>query len=338
MNNVKFRRIAIMIAVIMLVLSFTQPGFATWLDKTIKASYRNIKIYVNDSLRQTKDAKGVVVEPFIVDGTTYVPLRGISEILGYEVTFDGTNYRIDIKGSDIFTLNQQIAQQQAKIKSLEDQLAKYTSPSMATLEAELLKTYKDVNGIAIDEYDLRGDKTAIEIRVYVNLRYSADQTAWNNLTDSQITKYLQNTVNLVRGYYKDAKVTGYVENSYTSRKLVTFTTSLTGTVRLGTATGSIDFEDLQDELNARFYSYRLLEMDFLVDEDTNGDLYLDIMVSEGRLSDLTDTRVETYIYDIGNFIYDYYEDGIYVDGIWWDSYNEKIEFTYYNDQVDFVRR
>ncbi len=38
-----------------------------------------------------KDADGNYVEPFIIDGTTYLPVGGISNVLGLDVDWDGAS-------------------------------------------------------------------------------------------------------------------------------------------------------------------------------------------------------------------------------------------------------
>ena len=53
--------------------------------KTINAYYKEIKVILNGEEIMLKDANGNVVEPFIVDGTTYLPVRAISESLGLDV-------------------------------------------------------------------------------------------------------------------------------------------------------------------------------------------------------------------------------------------------------------
>jgi len=57
--------------------------------KTIEAIYDNIKIYKDNVLCETKDANGNVVEPFIYNGTTYMPVRGTANLAGMDVTWDG---------------------------------------------------------------------------------------------------------------------------------------------------------------------------------------------------------------------------------------------------------
>ncbi|HOV26333.1 MAG TPA: stalk domain-containing protein [Pseudobacteroides sp.] len=63
--------------------------FAEPVEKAINAVYNNIKLYVDGKLVKPKDAKGNDVDPFIYNGTTYLPIRAVSEALGKTVSWDG---------------------------------------------------------------------------------------------------------------------------------------------------------------------------------------------------------------------------------------------------------
>jgi|GEM_PF-108736 len=52
-------------------------------------TYRNINIVIDGNEITPTDANGNYVEPFIMDGTTYLPVRAISNALGKEVSWDG---------------------------------------------------------------------------------------------------------------------------------------------------------------------------------------------------------------------------------------------------------
>ena len=58
--------------------------------RTIQATliYRDIKIEIDGSEIMPKDANGVIVEPFIMGGTTYLPVRAIGDALGMDVGWD----------------------------------------------------------------------------------------------------------------------------------------------------------------------------------------------------------------------------------------------------------
>ena len=63
--------------------------FATTGAKTIEVFYDNIKVYKDNVLCELKDANGTVVEPFIYNGTTYMPVRGTANLADMQVTWDG---------------------------------------------------------------------------------------------------------------------------------------------------------------------------------------------------------------------------------------------------------
>ncbi len=63
--------------------------FAISTAKTIDVQYMDIKLVVDGVQVTPKDANGSVVEPFVYNGTTYLPVRAIGETLGKEVDWDG---------------------------------------------------------------------------------------------------------------------------------------------------------------------------------------------------------------------------------------------------------
>ncbi len=63
--------------------------FAANTAKTIEVQYMDIKLVVDGVQVTPKDANGAVVEPFVYNGTTYLPVRAIGEALGKEVDWDG---------------------------------------------------------------------------------------------------------------------------------------------------------------------------------------------------------------------------------------------------------
>lgn len=56
--------------------------------KSIDAVFNNIKVVVDGITIQPKDSDGKPVEPFIVDGTTYLPLRAVATAFGKPVSWD----------------------------------------------------------------------------------------------------------------------------------------------------------------------------------------------------------------------------------------------------------
>ena len=52
-------------------------------------TYRDIKVELDGTRLTLRDGDGTVVEPFIIDGTTYLPVRAVAEALGLDVTWNG---------------------------------------------------------------------------------------------------------------------------------------------------------------------------------------------------------------------------------------------------------
>ena len=57
---------------------------------TLNVTYSDIKLYVDGVLVTPKDVNGNIVEPFACQGTTYLPIRALSEALGKSVRWDGS--------------------------------------------------------------------------------------------------------------------------------------------------------------------------------------------------------------------------------------------------------
>lgn len=65
-------------------------GLAEQVKETIEIQYKNIRIFVDGTEKLPPG------EPFVYNNTTYVPLRFVSEALGKEVEWDGSNNSIYI--------------------------------------------------------------------------------------------------------------------------------------------------------------------------------------------------------------------------------------------------
>ncbi len=65
------------------------PTIAKDAYETIQVKYDNIRIFMDGEEVQPKDANGNTVEPFIYNGTTYLPVRAVGTAIGKEVSWDG---------------------------------------------------------------------------------------------------------------------------------------------------------------------------------------------------------------------------------------------------------
>lgn len=87
-------------ATVMAVITGGAVVFGEDISKTVDVVYKNIKIFVDGAEYVAKDGNGNVVEPFIYNGTTYLPVRGVANAFGKDVVWDGANASIFLGKKD----------------------------------------------------------------------------------------------------------------------------------------------------------------------------------------------------------------------------------------------
>lgn len=92
----KKNSLAIGISVILVLAVLAVPVIAAVLqNKTIEVS-SGVSIFVDGDELVPKDISGNTVDAFIYNGTTYLPVRAITEATGGQIAWDGENMRVDI--------------------------------------------------------------------------------------------------------------------------------------------------------------------------------------------------------------------------------------------------
>lgn len=64
-------------------------AYAATGEQGAKIFYNNIKIFIDGAQYVAKDVNGKVIEPFTMNGTTYLPVRAIATAFGKDVIWDG---------------------------------------------------------------------------------------------------------------------------------------------------------------------------------------------------------------------------------------------------------
>ncbi|MBE7036454.1 MAG: copper amine oxidase N-terminal domain-containing protein [Ruminococcaceae bacterium] len=84
------KRLQGLIAGVLIGVMLTSGGvLAKQVSETINAVYMNVKLVIDGEEITPKDANGNVVEPFIYNGTTYLPVRAVGEAFNKDVHWDG---------------------------------------------------------------------------------------------------------------------------------------------------------------------------------------------------------------------------------------------------------
>jgi len=73
---------------IMILLSSTALVAANTITKDVTITFRDIRVVVNGEQVTPKDAAGNILEPFLWNGTTYLPIRAIADIFDLNANWD----------------------------------------------------------------------------------------------------------------------------------------------------------------------------------------------------------------------------------------------------------
>lgn len=201
--------------------------------KNLQAKYNNIKVLNNGYQISTP------IEPFIVNGTTYIPLRMMADVFKKDVTWDGKTYTINvidkpdasvqsqiaIKDAEIARLKNQINSLNDEIENLEDKLDKKSSKDdddfdddLSDLEDELNSDYEDFEGLEWT-ISLDGDEDEIEVEIEIDLSEYEDE--FGDLSKSELKAFVQDIVDDIWREF-DADITGYIIDSDEDDKLYEF--------------------------------------------------------------------------------------------------------------------
>lgn len=104
------------------------PTMAEKVTKTAELLYNNIKVVIDGKQADLKDAQGNTVEPFIIDGTTYLPVRAVSNALNKAVSWDGATQTVYLGE------NKEIEQPSVWLKDLETFTGRVETESVDTVD------------------------------------------------------------------------------------------------------------------------------------------------------------------------------------------------------------
>ncbi|MCQ4923066.1 copper amine oxidase N-terminal domain-containing protein [Tissierella carlieri] len=248
-------------------------------------SVQNIKGFFSSTIKIFRNGQEVDLgidevtkqpyKPFVTNGRTYIPVRAIADVLGKDVNWDGPNSTVYISDKPDENYNYvlvQLLQEQeknskleAKVKELEAELAKVKEDKVSSLtdmENYLNKQYDKYKDVRF-EIKLSGDSKDIKVKIYVNRN---DNSYWNSLTTSQIEKFVDDIVYDIDRDFKNANISGYIENNYTGKEELSFKINSKGKLEISNYKGSngrvYDLDDMERELDYSYGRYDSIDFDF----------------------------------------------------------------------------
>ena len=99
------KKLSKLLAVILAISLLVVPVSAKQETASASLTYRDISITIDGERIFPTDVSGKTVDPFIIDGTTYLPVRAVAEALGCEVAWDDATSTVAINSNAAETVS-----------------------------------------------------------------------------------------------------------------------------------------------------------------------------------------------------------------------------------------
>ncbi|KUO49430.1 MAG: hypothetical protein APF76_08650 [Desulfitibacter sp. BRH_c19] len=304
----RWKRVALLFAILFVFTSTTLASQAANANqKTLNAIFGLTKIIYNSS-DLTAHA-----EPFLADGTTYIPLRKMGEVFNKNITWDDATKTVVVSDKPVPALENMQAQLNAKdntiamlevrIAELEEYISK-KEPDLDDLEDQLNDDYDEYEDIEF-EISLSGDEDDIEVEIEVDL--DDFYTEWNKLSNSDIEDYLQDICDDILDEFEDADITGSIIDTDEDEELISFEIDSRGNVETDY---EADIDDLEDQLNDDYDEYEDIDFEVYLfgdEDDIEVEIEVDLYDFYTEWNRLSNSDIEDYLQDICDDILDEFE-------------------------------
>lgn len=183
-QNAKWFVLGVLVTV--MVIQFALPSMAALASKTIQV-FTGIDIYVDDKKLNPTDANGNPVEAFVYNGTTYLPVRAVSNALDVPVQWDGKTSSVYLgkhsseKMAVLLANLDYFTGKDLSLKNLKDNLGNEHPQSLNTNfnNTYLLNgQYSAISGTLFQVYEYRSKYTETTLNIYGDgeLLYTATVT------------------------------------------------------------------------------------------------------------------------------------------------------------------
>ena len=299
MTGKKSKRIALIIGILFTALMFFPTGIAEGAQNTVQAFYKNLKIICNGQ------AATLTAQPVIINGSTYLPVRALANVLNKNVDWNEAKQEITITdktNSEVESLKAKLTEKDLQITLLQNQLDKNKVMDIDDLEDQLIDDYDDYEDIEW-KISLKGDKDDVTVRIDIDLDDFDDE--WDDLSDSDIEDFLQDICDDILDEFEDADIEGVIRDSSAKKELVSFTVNSKGVVKIET---SSDLDDLEDDLIDEFDELGDIdELDIELDGDED-DITFTVSIDyddfEDEWDNLDRDDIEVFMLEIKDFIID----------------------------------
>lgn len=212
--------------------------------QTIPATYRNIQVTYNGVTQP------MAAEPFLVNGSTYVPLRAIGDIFGVDAKWEPTSNLVTLTGgaansNEVAALQAQVNDLTAKLNAANTELAQLkanantstgsTNTSGTNISnAQLKDTENYLNNTFCNELNSKIDMfykvslSGSQINVTMSYENRSEDKIFKDLSKSKIESFMKRIGDNIAATHSDVVINGTIEYAKDSEERANFTRTKAG--------------------------------------------------------------------------------------------------------------
>lgn len=326
MKRIKSVLLAVIIVTAVATASVISLGQTEAAKKVISVVFGKYSVYYNNQNVTSK------VSPAVINGTTYIPLRAVSNIFNKNLSLQSKSIYLSDKAdpavsslqSQVSSLNSQISSLTDRNRTLENtiialnaKLASTTTSSSSTSSSSSSSSISisDLEDDLNDDYesykDAEFDITLSGNTSKVTITIKTDEDEWKDLGSSYQRKYLEKVIAAIHDEYTKATITGKVKDG--SAVIVEFTATSTSDNVIINEKKLIS--NMQDDLQNAMEDGDFGKLTGIDNDDLEivleGDLddltfqiNIDLDDYDDEWDDLTDDSIEAYMIKVYDYIVD----------------------------------
>ena len=237
--------------------------------QTIPATYRNIQVTYNGVTQP------MAAEPFLVNGSTYVPLRAIGDIFGVDAKWEPTSNLVTLTGgaansNEVAALQAQVNDLTAKLNAANTELAQLkannntstgsnTTSGTNISNAQLKDTENYLNSNFSNELNSKIDmfyKVSLsgnQINVDMTYESKSEDKIFKDLSKSKVESFMKKIGDNVAATHSDVVINGTIEYTKDNEEKATFTRTKTGKYTYNHSFDNDAIKDaIEDEVGSSF--------------------------------------------------------------------------------------
>ncbi|WP_164985203.1 stalk domain-containing protein [Ammoniphilus sp. CFH 90114] len=330
------KRLGVAVVALVTALSLSTPiSEAAQKNQKVEAQYRDIKIlYNNNQVVST-------LEPFIIAGTTYLPLSMMADVFNKNVYWDGSTKTISVtdkanpqleqlrvelatKNTNIADLTAQLSSKDTRIADLEKRLEsrEYDEADLEELEEELNDEYGEWEDMDF-RISIDGDEDDIDVEIKVDLDDYDEE--WSDLSNREIEGFVEDILDDIWNEYDDADISGSIIDRSENEEVVEFSGE-DGDVDVDITRSGDRLSDLEDDLKDTYEDYfDDIRLTVYLNGSTD-DVQFVINVAyqsyKEEWDDLTESEIDRLLDDVADDIADEFEDAD-IEGYIYDTDNQR---------------